>query len=527
MDGSNSTLKGGQGAPRPLAVPGSGALAPGAPPFVRLNIGSAGMALGAAACCLALCGLQLAMGGEQLPSAMFVGATFFGLLAVLEAGIVTALGVLNALLVGRFLLGAFLMKNVVEGEPITANLLEPEDTASVMLLGFAGVYLATVVVRRLVRRVRVLEITNTRNGLLALTIVLVVGGTISIVALRIASSGDEVVAGGVWGLAKEFVSFRTAAVPALMLYLWRNGSRRWLTHPAVLVLTAFIFAQGVLGSSKQAMAEPIALYVMMAIARYGWRHPVAWLGVPMAIVVFQFFIQPIGQYARNQGGRDRSVREAAMATADIILGYLTDPAYRNRIMHAEESAAEFERGKARYLEAKHIAFGRVAMIGEADRLVSATDRFGETGFETIENSLLYVVPYFLYPNKSQSASGNYLGRYAGDAADDDLSTQFSYGFMANAYNAYGMAWVLPICFLTSGFVLGLVGLCASGRFYSDPWSILAIAAVHQSYVEASFSGQITVIHLPIDAGILLGLTTALVWLARRRTAGPTPARTAR
>jgi hypothetical protein len=457
---------------------------------------------------------QIALGGEPLASSMMAGAVLFGLLSVQAAGVLTALGILNLVLVGRLLLGALIIKNVAQGDPITARLLEPEDTSAVMLLGFAGVWLATVLVRNYVHRLRIFDATSSLEGLRALTIVLLVGGTIALVAVRVSSGNDESTVGGAWGVAKEFISFRTACLPALMLYLWRTKRRRWLTHPAVLAVLLFLSLQGLLGSSKQGMAEPFALYIMMAWARYGWRHPVLWLGLPLAFVSFQYFISPIGQFARNEGGRDKNPREAATATFDIVIGYLSDPQYRERILHADDALVDKSQLQATYIEGKLNSLNRIAMVGEADRLVSATNRYGNSGFETIGNSLLFAVPHVLYPQKPQSASGNFLGRYAGDLGDEDYGTQVSYGFMANAYNAYGILWVLPLSFLCAFLVLGFVSLSSAGPFFEDPWSLLAIAAMHQAYVESSFTGEIGAFHQPIDALILLSMTLVLARVLR-------------
>ena len=482
--------------------------------FIRLEIGHIGRVLSVGAVSAALGFLQIALGGDEVSSAMFAGATFFGLLSVIEAGPVTAVGILNFLLVGRFLLGAYFIKNLLEGDPISANMIEPEHTAKVMFLGFAGVWLATFIVRRYVRRFPLFEVSNSLEGLRVFTILLLVGGTFSLLAILIAAGSDTATVGGVWGLAKDLVSFRTAALPALMLYLWRRNTSRWLTHPLVLAIMLFLFLQGILGSSKQGMADPFALYTMMALARYGLRHPFAWLGLPATVLLFQFFISPIGQYARNEGARDKDPRQAAIATSDIVIGYLTDSRFRDRVLSAEQNVVDWGQKQAYYLDDKFRAFYRIAMIGEADRLISATDRITYSGFETIENALLIVVPHFLYPNKPRAGAGNFLGRFAGDLSEEDDTTQVSFGFMANAYNAYGTAGVLPLSFLSALIVLGLVSFSASGPVYSDPWSLLALSAIHQSYVEGALTGQIGAIHQPIDALILLFMTTFMLRLYR-------------
>jgi hypothetical protein len=466
---------------------------------------------------LTLALVQIALGGESLPSTIFAGATFFGLLSVQAAGAITAIGLLNLLLVGRFLLGAYFIKNLLMSEPISARLLAPEATAEVMLLGFAGVWLGTLAVRRFVRPIPIFADTTDPRRLLSLAIVFVAFGTLSSVAVRIVGSDDAL--GGIWGLAKSLAPVRIFALPALMLYYWRINTQKWLTHPAVLSLVFLLLVLGVLSSSKQSMAEPLAAYIFMAIARYGWRHPLAWIGIPIGLVIFQFFIFPISQYARQAGAENKNAREAAMATADIVYGYLTEPAYREYIQRFADGSDRTEKPLS-YLSDKVGAYGRMAMIGETDRLVNATETFGPTGWDTIGDALLLQVPYFIYPNKPQLGTNNFLGRYTGDLPPEDVTTQVSFGFMANAFNTFGLPVVLPFSAITTFFVLGVLALMASGPVYLSPWSIAAVIGAHQSYVEASFSGQFGVIHAPVFAAIMLLAAIAYEWVRRRAIAHP-------
>jgi hypothetical protein len=481
---------------------------------IRIRLGKVGWVIANAFLCAALAFVQVLLGGDLSSSAMFAGATFFGFLAVLEANVTTALGILNLLLVGRFLLGAYVTKNLLMGESITARMSAPEETAAVMLLGFAGVWAGTAAVCRNVRSLPQFRVRVDPRNLLVLSLVFFIVGGISSIAVRIVGADDAV--GGVWGIAKSIAPMRILALPALMLYLWSTDSRRWLTHPMVLSCALLLLVLGVLSSSKQNMAEPLVIYFLMAVARYGWRHPVAWMSIPLTIAIFQFFIFPIGQYARQAGAEHKNAREAAIATADITWGYLTDSAYRAYIQRFVTGSDRTEKPLS-YLGEDIGAYGRLAMIGEADRLVSATKMYGYTGWETIRDALLLQVPYFLYPNKPQLGTNNFLGRYTGDLRPEDMSTQVSYGFMANAYNVSGFATVFPLSVITSFFVLGLLALMASGPVYANPWSFAAVIGAHQSYVEASFSGQFSVFHAPILAVVVLLIVFLVEWVLRQVT----------
>jgi len=481
---------------------------------VKLNLGDIGFMVTAGAGCTLLAIVQTLLGGELIPSILLSGAAFFGLLAVNVAGATSAVGLLNLILVGRVLLGAFAAKNLLLEQPITADMLDPLSTAETMFLGFIGVWLGTLITNHMVKPIPLFGLQSDPQHLRALLAVMLVATVVSSVAVRFTGGDGEVLAGGAWGIAKALTSTRNLSLPILMLYLARTGSKRWLTHPAVIALALFLFVIGVLSNSKQSMAEPVVFYILMAIARYGWRHPVGWVVVPIGLVLFQFFIYPISQYARNAGGTTKNPIEAAIATGGIVGDYLTNASFREYVRGQATSGGHWDDGTA-YLPPKLVAVGRFALVGEADRLVSASNVYQLTEWDTITNSLLLAVPHFLYPNKPQEGSGNYLARYTGDLPSTDVSTQVSYGFMANSYNAFGIGWVFPLSLLTVLLVLIPVSLISHGKAYENPWSMFALVSLHQAYAESSFSGLFGAFQMPILAAALLATALAFLWIQGR------------
>lgn len=484
---------------------------------VQLRIGATGhvYAIGAFSFCLALA--QMLLGGEAAPSLMLSGATFFGLMAFYDAGPLTAIGILNLVLVARILLGAYVAKNLLLAEPITANLLSPDSTAAVMLLGFLAVWLATIFTTRFIPAIPWFTRHSDLKHLRSILLFMLFASIISSVAVRFSATDGEALTGGAWGVAKALNSVRNLSLPILMLYLWRTESKKWLLHPAIVALTAFLFVIGVLSNSKQSMAEPLVFFIMMALARYNWRHPVIWVVVPLGLVIFQFFIYPISQYARNAGGTYKDPVAAAIATGDIVGSYLTDPAFRDFVRQHATTGGHWDDGTS-YLPEKLVAMGRVALVGEADRLISASDVYEYTEWDTITNSILVAVPHFLLPSKPQTGSGNYLARYAGDLPSTDVSTQVSYGFMANAYNAFGMTWVFPLSLITALLVLIPLALISSGPAYASPWAMFAIVSIHQTYIESSFSGLFGAFNMVVLAAVLYLAARAIDWISQTRAA---------
>jgi hypothetical protein len=156
-------------------------------------------------------------------------------------------------------------------------------------------------------------------------------------------------------------------------------------------------------------------------------------------------------------------------------------------------------------------FSRLAMVGEADRLISATERQQAfTGWETITWGFKLLTPSFLYPDKPIVEAGNYLGHIVGDVGPTDSTTQISYGVMANFYNAFSLSGVLigtPLFF--AGFYYWIRMFLGEARWESAPTTstlcfIWLIALYQHSIVESSVSGNIASLSFPFIL-VLLGM----------------------
>ena len=464
--------------------------------------------MAAAAIAATVAVVQIALGEDVLVAVLFSGAAFFGLLSVLTVKLASPIGLLNILLVGRFLGGAYFAKNVLMEESIGARLQAPETTALVMFLGFAAVWLGTKIAGRFSRPLAGFRSELSSRRLLILSGIFFFAGYGSAVALRMTGLYGSEITGGVWGLLKALTPYSNIAIPTFMMYLWKTNSRKFLLNPLLLLLVASASVIGIFETGKQAMAEPLVFYLIMALARYGWRNPAIWFSIVALLAVFQSFVFPISQYVRNVGGRDLNFNNATSATYETVVSFLTDEHFRETVRQVAEDSVQT--GTKSYLDPKLSAFQRIAMVGEADRLLAATNYYGEfTGLETITEAALHVVPSYLYPAKPVLGTNNFLGRYAGDLGQDDYGTQISYGFFANFYNAFGFVGVFFGSVLTVIWVSILTGLISTGPMHRDPWFLLAALGLSQSYVEQSLSGQILAIHVPIVAFVLLAATVLL------------------
>src|SRR5208282_2356213 len=106
-------------------------------------------------------------------------------------------------------------------------------------------------------------------------------------------------------------------------------------------------------------------YLIMALARYGWRQPALWVCLLTALIAFQSFVFPISQYVRNVGGRDLHFSEALKTTSETVASFLTDEHFRQYVEQFAEDTVQS--GPKPYLDPKLSAFQRMAMVGETDR----------------------------------------------------------------------------------------------------------------------------------------------------------------
>jgi hypothetical protein len=162
------------------------------------------------------------------------------------------------------------------------------------------------------------------------------------------------------------------------------------------------------------------------------------------------------------------------------------------------------------------SFSRLAMIGEADRLIAATERQRSfTGWETLTWGFKLATPSVLYPNKPIVEAGNYLAHIVGEVRSWDTETQVSYGIMANLYNAFSLTGVLigtPIFF--AGFYYWVRIFLGDARWESMPtastlWFLWLIASYQHSIVESSVAGLISSLLFPIVLAFVYMLSLGL------------------
>ena len=443
---------------------------------------------------------QLLTGTNLQVAGLLTGAIVCGLYSIpVGGGLLSAAGLLNALLITHFLLIAVALK-IALFEPSDLGLLAPVTTSTVMALGFLGVLIGTW----LQRRTPILKWTpipsiNGARMYFSLTLVLIVlgyGGYL--VSLRSDLGGEGVQTGGILGIARAFNGFKSFAIVTALYFAWARGGRRFMTHPLTLFVLGLGAVVGVMTTNKQDAMEPFVFYIVVSAFRYGFADKRLWALAAAGVFYYSAIIYPYSQYVRYNGGRqgDLSARIAVME--DVFWQTLTDPEFR------KNNSVKVEVSKRSYLGRESLeAFSRLAMVGEADRLISATEeQHAFTGWETIVWGFRLIVPSFIDPDKPVWSTGNLLGHIAGDAGPSDLTTQWAYGIMANLYNAFSYLGVFFGCILFFWFFY------YSFRFwFRNPkwsrsptgttiWFLLLVTFYQHSLIEDPVAGLVTSMEAP-------------------------------
>jgi hypothetical protein len=447
---------------------------------------------------------QLLVGTSVVVAFLFAAAILFGLLAVLAGGgLRCAFGCLNAVLIVKFLIFGVTLKLLLL-EPVDATLRAPQTSAAAMALGFAGLLAGTFVQSRLACNSKLSMNRPISDAmLLSFAIVFFVLTHLAYFAEMAKSAGGEGIQTGGWlGIARSIGSLKTFSIIPPMLYLWRKNATLWMTHPVILGVLAWSTMVGIFSTGKEDAIEPLAFFVLLGFMRYGLRNMRLWALVAVGLAYYSFIVFPYSQYVRHNGGREGRLAQRVQVTRDTFVQMATDPSFRS-------STSERVSTTGYFVEPSMAPFNRLAMVGEADRLIAATEQQRAfTGWETISWGFKLLTPSFVFPEKPVFEAGNYLGHIVGEVSPSDTSTQVSYGLTANFYNAFGLvgAFVGTALFF-GGFYYWIRIFLGDARWDGLPsasalWFIWIIATFEHSISESSVSGMIASLSFPVVLGFL-------------------------
>lgn len=447
---------------------------------------------------------QLITGTQIVVAFLFSLAIYFGLCASFATGSWhSTLGLLNLIIISKFLIFGIVVKTLFL-QPADDILLAPVETSMVAALGYAGVLIGTIIQQRLpLPRTRLIYAIADKNFYLVLYVFLMIAGYGSwsfIYISRQQAADVTTTIGGPFGFLTGFSEIRELAISACLYYVWLSKSRKFLSHPLVIFTLVVSTLLGIYSTSKEAMIEPAIYLFFTAASIKGIRYKPIWIILIVGSVTYATIIAPFSNFIRNAGGLNSVASERITVMTEVIPKMIFDEEFRNSVNTTLEKTV-YKKFQP-YLPVAGYSLGRMALVAEADRLIAASTNTERTGWETINWGFQMVLPRFMNPDKPYLATNNYLAHKVGEVGATDYTTQVSYGFMANFYNAFDFPGVIIgssilICSLYYWLTL----------FFGNPtnlniWSILVFGTYNHSLSEQSVAGIIASIWFPVTTLIV-------------------------
>jgi hypothetical protein len=463
-----------------------------------------GLNIGARAVVLAtvFTGMQLAVGCHWKTCLGFAIALFFGWCACEAARPWRSLlGLLTISFYVKTVLFGCVVKTLLF-QPMDEGLYAPTETATVFALGFAAVWLAVLLQRWLPRPVRPLlrNPTNSWSWLVLWFSFIVLGGLgwfygfhghIDIVVKNEADLAA--IAGRSYEVAGLFAQFFPFAAAAAVFYLAAKGEKRLISHPMVIISLLISAVPGLLEGRKSLIMIPLASAGLSLLLLRGLRYKPFWLLTAASLIILMVFVFPFVQFSRyavQQG----SLGERISTIENVAKMFLSGEDYKEMYT----GAVELDATHAPYLPMAAISLERFIRYVDASRLVAATVESGKyTGFFTIGWGLRQIPPRSIYPDKPLGFINNWLSRYTGDVDQESEITQFSYGFMASLFNAFGYAGAFFGSLLLYSAMMYWMRLFTESRAGPTIWIVVIFFLFESSLVEDSAGAMMLRVWLPV------------------------------
>jgi hypothetical protein len=347
------------------------------------------------------------------------------------------------------------------GEPADSNLLAPDLTISVLVVGMCMMVVAVYLSRRITPRRSILGRMVTDAKMQTATVGCLIAGLLLNVAFAIFPSGSGSVLSALNQLNRFFPM---AVVLGTLNTIRRSGGRRSINLPAFLA-GFLMFLTGLFGFSKEGMFAPFAAWILTAASqRYKLSRPQI-VGAILAIIFIFRYLVPYAQYGR-------SFREENGVSFATVYSLLTNLGYvREQYLQTSEDA--YEAGVLGYFNTPQGFFDRLQMLSIDDALINRTAQFGNFGGYPIILAFENVVPHFIWKDKPQILIGNIWAHEVGLLSEEDESTGISFSSTSTGFHMLGWNGL----FLLSPAIWLLLftifdSLCGDTR--QTPWGLLVM-----------------------------------------------------
>ena len=381
----------------------------------------------------------------------------------------------------HFLLFSLPLK-VLSWEGAEVRLRAPLSTSLDMLLFFTGLFFAVLVCRFLnLGSKPICSASSDPKYYRLLAWICFLAGTAAYFVSQFGADAEGGNAVGGMGLVNFLVNFKDFSIAAYIFYAWRAGLNVW-RRPVFWLFVVSGISLGVLASAKGATSQPI-VYVLAAICSiYGVRSYKPLVGFAIFGVVFSGIIYPIMHYARGvEGARGSSIAARIAIMGSITTNFFTDSKFRADV---KEQVDEYANKRViTYLPESAGVFDRFIMIGPTDLLVTGVDESNNAvkfhGFELFALGVEISIPRFLYPDKPDVGSSEFLADVAG-TRNRTQRTNPVWGWPGELYYSFGLPGVFFGSFALELAFLLLVNLFFGSAVRKSVWFCLPLVSLNMA-----------------------------------------------
>jgi hypothetical protein len=363
------------------------------------------------------------------------------------------------------------------GEPADSNLMAPELTIRVLLVGMCMMVAAVYLSRRIIPRRSLLGRMVTDAKMQTATVGCLIAGVLLNIAFWFLPSGSGSVLSALNQLNRFFPM---AVVLGTLNTIRRSGGRRSLNLPALLA-GSLMFYIGLFGFSKEGMFAPFAAWILTAASqRYKLSRPQIVGAILATIFIFRYLV-PYAQYGRSFRGEEGGTSNATVLNLLTNLGYV-------REQYLQSSADEYEERVLGYFNTPQGFFDRLQMLSIDDALINQTSQFGTFGAYPIIWAFENVVPHFIWKDKPTILIGNIWAHQVGLLGEEDESTGISFSSTSTAFHMLGWTGVLLLAPAIWTLLFTIFdSLCGDTR--QSPWGLLVMVL----YAHAAPEGDLPVL----------------------------------
>jgi hypothetical protein len=392
---------------------------------------------------------------------------------------------------------------VLLGEPGQSNLLQPERTIEVYVVSISMMLVSVYLARKFTPAKSLFpQFSSVSDMGRAATACLVLGGTAQILPLFVAVSG---------GAGSFFSAFtQINLLPPLALILGvtyeirRSGGRRSI-NIVVLLAGFLLFANGIVGYSKQGILGPFVIWLVVAASQ---RYKVSLVQLASLVLVFAFivyYLVPYSQYGRNYLVEGSSFSESIKVNI-LLLSNLDKVRAAQLQSDARDNGSE---DVIRFYNRPQGFADRLQMIAPDDALINSTENGTVFGIVPTIFAFENLIPHILWPGKPIINFGNVYAHEVGIISDDsDTTTGISFSPTGDIYHQAKWAGILLLLPLLL-FMLFLVTDSCCGDTRSSPFALLAMFLFFHSAPEG---GVVAIVH---DSTFAIASLLLAAWITTK------------